>query len=71
MRAPGGGQIPPLDWYKASFCQNGECVEIAAHNGQIMMRKSTQPDADYIYFTPQEFAAFLKEAKAGKFDFAG
>ncbi len=71
MRAPRGRRIPQLDWRKASFCQNGECVEVAAHNGQIMMRKSTQPDAGYICFTLQEFAAFLKEAKAGKFDFAG
>lgn len=71
MRAPGGERIPQLNWRKASFCQNGECVEVAAHNGQIVIRKSTQPDVGYIYFTREGFAAFLMEAKAGKFDFAG
>ncbi len=63
-------QTPP-DWHKSTFCQTGECVEIAALNGMVIMRKSTQPDADYVYFTPDEFGSFLGQAKAGDFDFAG
>jgi Domain of unknown function (DUF397) len=56
----------PLDWHRASFCQTGECVEIAGHNGMVIMR-STQPDSVRLYFTTEEFGSFLREAKAGKF----
>ena len=61
---------PSLDWQKASFCQNGECVEIAAHNGMVMMRKSNEPNSARLYFTPEEFSSFLRGAKAGEFDLA-
>jgi len=57
----------PLDWRRASFCQNGECVWIAAQNGSVIMR-SSQPDSAWLYFTPEEFGAFLDDAKAGAFD---
>jgi hypothetical protein len=60
----------PLDWHKSSLCQTGECVEIAAQSGTVIMRKSTQPDAGYVYFTPEEFGSFLMGAKAGEFDLA-
>jgi Domain of unknown function (DUF397) len=61
--------VPAHDWRKASFCQNAECVELAAHDGKIIMRKSSQPDSGHIYFTPEEFDAFLEDAKSGRFDF--
>lgn len=63
-----GAIHPSLDWQKASLCQNGECVEIAAYNGTVMMRKSTEPDSACLYFTPEEFSSFLKGAKAGEFN---
>jgi hypothetical protein len=59
---------PFLDWYRASFCQNYECVEVTALNsGTVIMRNSAQPDR-YAYFTREEFASFLRDAKAGKFN---
>ena len=70
MRSDEGMQTP-LNWYKASLCQTGECVEIAAQNGMVIMRGSTQPDAGYLYFSPEEFGSFVMGAKAGGFDFAG
>lgn len=57
-------QTLPLDWCRASFCQNGECVEVAAWNDTVIMRKSTQPDSPYLYFTAEEFGSFIREAKA-------
>jgi len=61
---------PSLDWHKASFCQNSECVEISAlDSATIIMRSSTRPDC-YVYFTREEFGSFLDDAKAGKFDLA-
>jgi nitrate reductase alpha subunit len=57
-----------IDWYRASFCQSGECVEVARHDDTVMMRNSTHPDTGYVYFTPEEFNMFLGAAKAGEFD---
>jgi hypothetical protein len=68
MRSHGTIQIPSVDWYRASFCQNGECVEIAAQNGVVIMRSSAEPDSGQIRFTPEEFGCFLREAKAGGYD---
>ena len=61
-------QTASLDWRKASFCQTGECVEIAAHDGAVIMRNSSQPDGGYLYFTPEDFGSFLERAKAGEFN---
>ncbi len=60
-------QAQPLNWHKASFCQNGECVWIGAQNGSVVMR-SSHHDSAWIYFTPEEFSTFLGEAKAGEYD---
>lgn len=60
-------QTPALDWHKASFCQTGECVEIAAYNDVVLMRSSVKPESGYIRFTPEEFATFLEAAKVGEF----
>jgi hypothetical protein len=56
------------DWQRSSFCQNGECLEITAHNGTVVMRNSAQPGAGYARFTPDEFTILLNAAKAGRFD---
>jgi Domain of unknown function (DUF397) len=63
MRSHEARQFPQLDWLKSSLCQNGECVEISAWEGKVIMR-STRPNSGYIYFTPEEFGCFLREAKA-------
>ena len=59
---------PSLDWNRSSLCQNGECVEIGAYDDMVVMRSSSQPDSGFIYFTPEDFSAFLGAAKAGEFD---
>jgi hypothetical protein len=58
----------PLAWYKASFCQNRECVEVTEINGLVLMRSSAEPDSGYINLTAKEFGSFLTAAKAGEFD---
>lgn len=64
-------QTSELDWHKASFCQTGECVEIAAYNDLVLMRSSAQPKMGYVYFTLEEFSSFLEAAKSGEFDLVG
>jgi len=56
-----------LNWCRSSFCQTGECVEIAAQEDVVVMRSTSHPDAGYIYFDPNEFASFLAAVKAGEF----
>ena len=71
MRSDEAKHAPHLDWHKASLCQTGECVEVAAtQDGTVIMRSSSQPDAGYVSFTPEDFSLFLKRAKAGAFDLA-
>lgn len=55
-----------LLWRKASFCQNGECIELAAYKGGIIIR--TRPDAGHILATKAELVSFIRGAKAGEFD---
>jgi hypothetical protein len=68
MRSRDVMQGVSFNWCKASFCQTGECVEIAAHEDMVIMRSSAYPDAGYVYFSPKEFGSFLAAAKAGEFD---
>jgi hypothetical protein len=68
MRSYEAMPTPPLDWRKASPCQGGECIEVAAQNGAVIMRNSTQPDSTHFYSTTEEFRSFLMGAKAGEFD---
>ncbi|MFF8566203.1 DUF397 domain-containing protein [Streptomyces albidoflavus] len=58
-----------IEWQKSSFSGgNGEnCVEVAHHEGAILLRESDQPD-QVIATTPAKLAAFLAGVKAGEFD---
>lgn len=64
-------QTPPVSWRKASFCGKSECLEVASHNGTVILRNSAQPHITPLNFTTEEFALFLQGAKAGEFDDLG
>jgi hypothetical protein len=68
MQSHGAVDASSIYWHKSSLCQNGECVEIAVHNDTVVMRSSAEPSSAYIRLTPEEFGAFLREAKTGRFD---
>jgi hypothetical protein len=57
-----------LAWRKASFCQNGECIEVTVQDSTVLMRNSAQPDSASTHATVEEFRSFLRAAKAGEFD---
>ncbi|NVI90601.1 DUF397 domain-containing protein [Actinomadura sp. BRA 177] len=47
---------------------NGQCVEVADLAAEIGVRDSKAPDAGHLTFTPQVWAAFMTQAKAGYYD---
>jgi len=59
---------PTAGWRKASFCYTGECVEVAAQDGLVLVRDSKAPHGSILAYTPDEFRAFAFGIKAGEFD---
>jgi hypothetical protein len=55
-----------VTWRKASFCQAGECAEVAAEDGEILVRSTRQPGA-IVRLTAAEWQAFAKGIAAGEF----
>ncbi|MFI5758981.1 DUF397 domain-containing protein [Streptomyces sp. NPDC051569] len=59
-----------IQWRKSSKSDGehgGECLELAAHGGEILMRESDNPDV-VIHTTRAKLLAFLGGAKEGEFD---
>lgn len=62
----------PVAWRKSSFSggEGENCVEVALHDGRVMMRESDEP-ASTISTTRTEMASFFKGVKNGEFDHFG
>ncbi|MFJ1917127.1 DUF397 domain-containing protein [Streptomyces sp. NPDC088147] len=59
-----------IQWRKSSKSSDAEgnnCLELAEHNGEILMRESDNPDV-IIHTTRTKLRAFLDGAKEGEFD---
>jgi len=58
-----------LNWQKSSYSGNAaNCIHVAAaDDGTIKMRESDDPNT-ILTTTPENLAAFIRGAKAGKFD---
>lgn len=52
---------------KSSDAAGSNCLELAEHNGEILMRESDHPDV-VIRTTRAKLRAFLGGAKEGEFD---
>lgn len=54
---------------RSTFCSGGHCVEVASlPDGHFALRDSKNPDIRPLVYTRLEWAAFLVDIKAGKFD---
>ncbi|MFJ1647692.1 DUF397 domain-containing protein [Streptomyces sp. NPDC088258] len=59
-----------IQWRKSSKSggqDHAECLELAEHNGEILMRESDNPDV-VIRTTRAKLRAFLGGAREGEFD---
>lgn len=57
-------------WRKSSFSgAAGHCVEVAAVDGGVAVRNSTEPTAGALRFSDAEWAAFVSGCKADEFGF--
>jgi hypothetical protein len=60
-------------WQKSSHSggNGGQCVEIAFNlPGVVAMRDSKDPAGPALLFTPEQWRAFLSDARNGEFDLA-
>jgi hypothetical protein len=62
-------EVEDLRWRKSSYSGNGgECVEVASHDGMVLVRdtkaRSTAPQR----YTAAEWHAFVAGVRNGEFD---
>ncbi|MFC5996934.1 DUF397 domain-containing protein [Pseudonocardia hispaniensis] len=55
-------------WRRASRCDFGECVEVQAVDGWVLVRDSKLPDLPPLAFHRCEWEAFVAGVKRGEFD---
>ncbi len=58
-----------MEWRKSSHSgTNGQCVEIAATSGQVLIRDSKDREGPVLAFSPDEWRAFAAGVRDGEFD---
>jgi hypothetical protein len=58
-----------LAWQKATrSISNGACVEVAPANDMIAVRDSKNPNGAILFYTMDEWSAFVDGVKKGEFD---
>lgn len=57
-----------ITWRKASASVETDCVEVAFHNAEILVRDSKDRTGTVLAFTRGEWDAFVAGARDGEFD---
>jgi Domain of unknown function (DUF397) len=57
---------PETAWRRSSYCQTGECAEVAKLDGMIVLRSSTAPSS-VVRYTSEEWQALVRAIRAGEF----
>ena len=58
---------PTAPWRRSSFCSAGNCVEVAPAGAGVAVR-DTKSSSGLLFYTRDEWRAFIDGAKAGEFD---
>jgi hypothetical protein len=53
-----------IAWRKSAASNSGGCVEVAVHNGSVLVRDSMNPVGAVLEFSPTAWSAFLAFARA-------
>jgi hypothetical protein len=59
-----------IRWRKSTYCSNGDCVEVAVLDEEVVVRNSKNRHGPILHFTPIEWEAFLSGVRDGEFDLA-
>lgn len=54
-------------WRRPSYCNSGECAEVAQVDGMVALRSSNNPSS-VVRYTADEWEALVKAIKNGEFD---
>lgn len=54
-------------WHRSSACGHTACVEVQFERAVVRVRNSQRPD-QMVEFTNDEWAAFMRGARAGEFE---
>jgi Domain of unknown function (DUF397) len=54
-------------WRRPSYCDSGECAEVAQVDGMVALRSSNNPRS-VVRYTADEWEALVKAIKKGEFD---
>ncbi len=61
-------ELSALAWRTSTMSAGGNCVEVAPAGGMVAVRDSKNPAGPVLYYTGDEWRAFLGGAKQGEFD---
>jgi len=59
-----------LSWQRSTRCDGGACVEVALHQGEVVLRDSKNPHGPLLRFSRSEWAAFIGGVQDGDFRFS-
>jgi hypothetical protein len=60
-----------IEFRISSFCSYGGCVEVGrSDDGAVLVRDTKDRARPTLFFTDEEWTAFVAGVKAGEFDFA-
>jgi hypothetical protein len=54
-------------WQRSTYCAHSSCVEVALLDDQVVIRDSKNAEGPMLFFTREEWTAFLAGARRGEF----
>lgn len=58
---------PCIAWRKSTTSSTGQCVQVAAVGGSVLIRDSANPDGVVLSLSPAAWSAFLAHARSKDF----